>query len=76
VTHGFRVGDILHGFCGGSFGRDSYACRRVEAVGADWIVTRNERGEVELAAHSGIPTREEADARDWCYAGCIDPEGY
>ena len=35
------IGDVLHGFCGGAFGRDSYDCRRVEAIGADWIVTRS-----------------------------------
>jgi hypothetical protein len=35
-----RVGDILHGFCGGMFGRDSYEDKRVEAIGADWVVTR------------------------------------
>lgn len=37
-----RVGDILHGFCGGSFGRDSYGDKRVEAIGADWVVAREE----------------------------------
>lgn len=35
-----RVGDVLKGFCGGAFGRDSYADKRVEAVGADWVVAR------------------------------------
>lgn len=44
----FQLGDVIHGFCGGVFGRDSYNCRRVEAVGSDWIVTRNDRGEVEM----------------------------
>jgi hypothetical protein len=39
-----RVGEIFHGFCGGYFGRDSYGCRRVEAVGVDWIVCRIETG--------------------------------
>lgn len=35
-----EVGDLLHGFQHGAFGRDSYHCRRVEAVGKDWVVTR------------------------------------
>lgn len=35
-----RVGDILYGFCGGEFGRDSYGDKRVEAIGADWVVVR------------------------------------
>jgi hypothetical protein len=35
------VGDVLHGFCGGIFGRDHYNCCAVEAVGADWVVTRD-----------------------------------
>jgi hypothetical protein len=39
-----RVGDILHGFCGGCFGRDSYWGKRVEAIGADWVVAREDGG--------------------------------
>lgn len=35
-----RVGSILYGFCGGAFGRDSYHDKRVEAIGADWLVAR------------------------------------
>lgn len=35
-----RIGSILRGFCGGHFGRDSYHDKRVEAIGADWIVVR------------------------------------
>ena len=37
-----RVGDKLYGHCGGCFGRDSYDDKRVEAVGADWVVAREE----------------------------------
>lgn len=36
-----RVGMVLDGFCGGAFARDSYADKRVEAVGGDWLVARN-----------------------------------
>jgi hypothetical protein len=35
-----QVGQTLYGFCGGYFGRDSYHDKRVEAVGADWVVVR------------------------------------
>lgn len=35
-----RVGDVLEGFCGGHFGRDAHGDKRVEAVGADWVVAR------------------------------------
>jgi hypothetical protein len=34
------VGTILYGFCDGYFGRDSYSNKRIEAIGADWIVVR------------------------------------
>ncbi len=36
-----RVGDVLHGFCGGAFGRDHYNCSTVEAIGSDWVVARD-----------------------------------
>ena len=39
-----RVGDVLPGFCGGHFGRDSYDDKRVEAIGADWVVARGQAG--------------------------------
>jgi hypothetical protein len=45
-----RVGDKLYGFCGGYFGRDSYADKVVEAVGADWIVARDENDVVVFAS--------------------------
>jgi len=35
-----RVGQILYGYCGGYFGRDSYQNKRVEAIGFDWVVAR------------------------------------
>lgn len=39
-----RVGTVLYGFCGGYFGSDSYEDKRVEAVGADWVVARDTYG--------------------------------
>lgn len=44
------VGQRVHGFASGLFGRDSYECRRVEAVGLDWVVTRNDSGLSEALA--------------------------
>ncbi|MEU9921903.1 hypothetical protein AB0H51_11500 [Streptomyces griseoluteus] len=35
------VGDVVHGFAYGAFGRDHYDCARIEAVGPDWIVARD-----------------------------------
>lgn len=41
TTVPLRVGDVLDGFCGGVFGRDSYEDKRVEAIGTDWVVARH-----------------------------------
>ena len=35
-----RIGAVLEGYCGGAFGRDSYDDKRMEAIGADWVVVR------------------------------------
>ena len=48
------VGTILYGFCGGAFGRDSYDDKRVEAVGVDWVVVRNEAGYAGFACGDDI----------------------
>ena len=44
------VGQELKGFCDGWFGRDAYGNKRVEAVGADWVVARNEDGQPVFAS--------------------------
>jgi hypothetical protein len=67
-THEWDVGEVVHGFAGGAFGRDSYDCRRVEAVGHDWIVTRNARGGVEFVSEPRMPTREDGENRDYCHS--------
>lgn len=36
------VGTLLRGYCGGVF-RNVYAKKRIEAIGADWIVVRDQR---------------------------------
>lgn len=38
------VGMPLYGYCEGYFGRDSYATKRIEAFGVDWIVARELEG--------------------------------
>lgn len=39
-----RVGQVFRGFCRGLFGRDSYGEKRIEAIGYDWLVAREEDG--------------------------------
>lgn len=41
MTSPLAVGDVIHGFAHGVFGRDHYDCVRIEAVGPDWIVARD-----------------------------------
>lgn len=36
-----NVGDVIHGFAYGAFGRDHYNCVRIEVIGPDWIVARD-----------------------------------
>jgi hypothetical protein len=48
-----QVDDVLDGFCGGWFGRDSYDDKRVEAIGVDWVVTRTDAGGLEFACDFG-----------------------
>lgn len=45
-----KVGDVIHGFAQGGFGRDHYDCTRVEAAGADWIVCRAADGGLSFAS--------------------------
>lgn len=35
-----QIGQMLYGYCGDHFERDSYNEKRVEAVGIDWVVVR------------------------------------
>lgn len=66
-----KVGSVLHGFCGGAFGRDSYDHKRVEAMGKGWLVARNERGVPEF--YSGKKKRLEAYLKpneNDCDGGC------
>ena len=51
-----QIGQILYGFCGGHFGRDfaAYHDKRIEAVGVDWVVVRDEKGNPNFAC--GVDT--------------------
>jgi len=40
VDSALRVGNRVHGYAGGYFGRDSYTCRTVEYIGRDYVVFR------------------------------------
>jgi len=65
-----RVGTLLYGFCGGHFDRDSYYDKRVEAIGADWVVAREVdsgevyfyKGPLELLESYTTPEKE---GREW-----------
>lgn len=67
----FKVGDEIHGFARGAFGRDSYDCRIVEAVGPDWAVTRNTNGEPEMVSGDGVDLAHHARTdRSYCDDEC------
>lgn len=44
------VGDVIHGFTQGAFGRDHYDCVKIEAAGRDWIVARDADGHTSFAS--------------------------
>jgi hypothetical protein len=43
-----RIGDNLVGYCAGVFGRDAYGCKRVEAIGCDWVIAREPDGQIRM----------------------------
>jgi hypothetical protein len=50
-----EVGQTLDGYCGGAFSRESYGRKTIEVIGLDWIVVRDDTGQVEFTA--GDPDR-------------------
>lgn len=50
-----RVGHTVYGYCGGLWGNDGlvYDTRRVEAIGEDWVILRDESGDA--VAYWGDP---------------------
>lgn len=68
-----KVGSVLHGYCGGSFGRDSYSHKRVEAIGKGWLVVRNEQGQPEFYAGKKSDLEEYLNPDSHCEEyGCLD----
>ncbi|MEV8042430.1 hypothetical protein AB0P02_01115 [Streptomyces griseoluteus] len=68
------VGDVIHGFAYGAFGRDHYDCVRIEAVGPDWIVARDrnpyDNSPSFTAGHSSLELCQQA--RDEGHRGTVD----
>lgn len=64
--NGLAIGVMLYGFCGGFFGRDSYQDKRVEAFGYDWIVARDEEGNIHFCHFDErwLPSRDKEIA-EW-----------
>jgi len=50
------VGQMLYGYCGGYFGRDSYGDKRIEGFGIDWIVCRDSQGGIHFAEGNDVHT--------------------
>lgn len=73
LTGDLRVGAQVHGFANGVFGRDSYECRRIEAMGADWVVTRSDSGVPEFVsgANSLRLLKQNVDSPTMDYCGCV-----
>ena len=46
-----KIGQMIYGYCGGIFGREfnAYKDKRVEAIGVDWVVLRDEGGNIHFA---------------------------
>lgn len=62
------AGDVLHGFCGGIFGRDHYECCRVETVGRDWVVVRADDAGLGFAVGTDalLKLRQYRTENDYC----------
>jgi hypothetical protein len=59
-----EIGEVFTGFCDGYFGRNSWGEKRVEAFGADWIVCRDEAGQVVIAKFDSRKEKDDA-VRTW-----------
>lgn len=63
----WKVGDEIHGFANGYFGRDSYECRRVEAVlGGDTLVLRNTHNTMQTISITDANKINDPDDRSFC----------
>lgn len=60
-----NIGRIIHGYCNGYFGRDSYGSKRIEGEGHDWIVARGLDKDAETEFASIEPERKEELIAEW-----------
>jgi len=58
---GLKIGQVIYGYCGGVFGREfnAYKDKRVEAIGFDWVVLRDEDGNIHFAVGDELQQLEE-----------------
>lgn len=80
MSRPLAVGDVIHWFARGAFGRDHYDCVKIEAAGLDWIVARDNNGGVAFASGRRslnllIEVRDEdsCDNPDGCPLGLDEP---
>lgn len=62
----YEVGDTLFGFCSGYFGRNSYGPKTIEAIGADWVVVREEDGTVNFASFGELQISAQEFLDEYC----------
>ncbi len=58
-----RVGLSLYGFCNGHFGRDSIETKRIEGLGADWLVARDDKGQIHFTSFESTTEMNESTER-------------
>lgn len=63
-----RIGMVLHGYCNGYFGRESYGPKRIEAEGIDWIVVREESGQPNFAEFETVEIKDRK-LEEWSQQG-------
>lgn len=64
------VGDGIHGFANGCFGRDSYICRTVQAADKDWLVLRTLNGDLEFISRKDADLIHDPNDRSYCSGEC------
>lgn len=66
------IGDIVHGFAGGAFGRDGYGCKTIIGLGSDWCVARDTYGNLFFAQADDIQAELADAAKPQLRDGCCD----
>lgn len=65
-----RVGDKIHGYVRGYYGRDHYSCGRIEAIGFDWVVMRTDGGVACAATGEGVIEAHYEARMDYSFCDC------